>query len=276
MAAAAKLATPGIRLVVTERGERSQPYHGRARRALDRLLTFAVADRIAPNSQFGASLLRRLGANDDIFAPLPNGVIVGAPDADAPARLRTRCGWSPDAIVVGTACRLVESKGVEVLLRAAAQASEPRLRVAVIGDGPWRGRLEAIAAELSISDRVAFLGEQLSARPFIAGMDLFTLLTTGAEHCSNSILEAMACSRPVIATEVGGKGELVVDGVTGHLVPPGDAGAVAVLLGALAAQPWRRAALGTAGRARVNTFFRMDRIAERHLALWRALVAASS
>jgi glycosyltransferase involved in cell wall biosynthesis len=271
MAAAAKRLTPGVRLVISERGERSQPYHQRGRRLLDRALTFAAADRVAPNSRFGADLLRRLGVDERQLVILPNGVILGSTDADARARLRQRLGWPADAFVVGTTCRLVETKGVDVLLRAVAQASVPRLRVAVIGDGPQRASLVTMAAELGISAEVAFLGEQVPARPLVAGLDAFALLTTGAEHCSNAILEAMACSLPVIATWVGGNGELVADGVTGHLVPAGDSLAVAALLAALAASPGRGTALGAAGLARINALFRMDQIAGRHMAVWRDL-----
>jgi glycosyltransferase involved in cell wall biosynthesis len=272
MAAAAKRLTPGIRLVISERGERSQSYHRRGRRLLDRALTFAAADRVAPNSRFGADLLRRLGVDERRLVILPNGVVIGSTDADARARLRQRCGWPSDAFVVGTTCRLIETKGVDVLLRAMAQASVPRLRVAVIGDGPQRASLVTMAAELGVSAEVAFLGEQVPARPFVSGLDVFALLTTGAEHCSNAILEAMACSLPVIATRVGGNGELVADGVTGHLVPAADPSAVAALLAALAASPGQVAELGAAGQARANALFRMDHVAERHLAVWRALV----
>lgn len=146
IAAAARLLVPGVRLVVSERGERSTDYHRGVRRALDRLFTFPAADRIVPNSRFGAALVERLGANPRKIEPIANGADLPALDRLARVDLRAHLGWPASALIVGTACRLVEEKGVDVLLRAVAScAVTADVRAVVVGDGPDRAGLEALS-----------------------------------------------------------------------------------------------------------------------------------
>lgn len=122
---------------------------------------------------------------------------------------------------VMTVCRLVPWKGVDGLLRILPDLSG--IRLVVIGDGPMRLALESLAQRYRVADRVLFLGDvpRDHVPGYLRQAELFVLNST-YEGLPHTVLEAMAAGVPVIATDVGGTGELVTDGATGRLVPPGD------------------------------------------------------
>jgi len=138
---------------------------------------------------------------------------------------RETCGSS--LLFVG---RLAGVKGVPVLLEALAEVrgERPDLRLNLIGDGPERAEIEAEARALGLSDAVTFLGYQSQAEVAAALANHHALvLPSFAEGVPVVLMEAMASAIPVVATQVGGVSELVEDGVSGRLVPPGDAKALA-------------------------------------------------
>ncbi len=149
---------------------------------------------------------------------------------------RREIGLNADDIVVGTAGKLEEGKGVFELVRATALLSKnhPSLKLLFVGDGPEKARLEKEAERLSIRDRVVFAGIRDDMRKMYAAMDIFVLPSTCTEAFGMVIIEAMAMGRPVVATEIGGIPEVVKHGSNGLLVRPGDhialAGAVSRLM----------------------------------------------
>lgn len=167
--------------------------------------------------------------------------------------------------------RLVELKGTAYLLRAFARmaAGHPGLRLVIIGDGPLRARLEALAATLGVGERVLFLG----ARPHAVVMEwmrrammlvLPSVLTASGrvEGLGMVMLEAAACGVPVVASRVGGIPEGVAEGRSGLIVPPRDVEALAAAMGGLADDPALRAAMGQAGRRFVAERFDLQRQTE--------------
>ncbi|EPX82311.1 glycosyltransferase [Salipiger mucosus] len=154
--------------------------------------------------------------------------------------------------------RLAGVKGVPVLLDAVAalRARHADLRLDLIGDGPDRAVLEARAATLGLTDAVRFLGyrSQDEVAGALAGTDVF-VLPSFAEGVPVVLMEAMASGVPVVTTRIAGIPELVADGESGLLVPPGDAPALAAALDDLLASADRRRALGAAGRATVEAGF---------------------
>jgi glycosyltransferase involved in cell wall biosynthesis len=151
--------------------------------------------------------------------------------------------------------RLSKEKGHEYLLQAAALV--PHLTVELAGEGPERPSLEAKARELGIEDRVSFLGYREDVADLLANCDVFVLPSL-TEGLPVSVLEAMAASRPVIASEVGGNKEVVVHGETGLLVPPRDAAALADALRRTVCDPAVARQFGVAGKARVEREFSDD------------------
>ena len=151
--------------------------------------------------------------------------------------------------------RLDAVKGVPLLLDAfaAVRADRPGARLTVVGDGPARKSLEAQAARLGIEDATTFTGyrAQGEVAALLEEADML-VLPSFAEGVPVVLMEAMASRIPVIASQVAGVPELVEDGVSGFVVPPGDAGTLAARLGTLLDDPGLCARMGAAGRAKVE------------------------
>ncbi|SHH65264.1 glycosyltransferase family 4 protein [Marivita hallyeonensis] len=155
------------------------------------------------------------------------------------------------AVFVG---RLAGVKGVPILIDAIAQLAEthPDVSLRLVGDGPDRKNLEAAVKRQGLSDRVVFLGyrSQAEVAEELAQADVF-VLPSFAEGVPVVLMEAMAGQVPVLTTRLAGVPELVEDGVTGRLVPPGDAAAFRDALDEMLRDPEMRASYGAAGRKKV-------------------------
>lgn len=173
--------------------------------------------------------------------------------------------------------RMVEAKGARVLLASLAQlrARGVPIEATLVGDGPDRAAIEAAAARLGVADIARFPGaiSQDAIRDYYRAADVFCL-PSFAEGIPIVVMEAMAMRRPVVTTPVGAICELVVDGVTGLLVPPGRADALADALARLAADPRLRADLAAAGRAAMRAAFAEEDTARQLAALMARHVGA--
>lgn len=172
----------------------------------------------------------------------------------------------PDGNRLVTVGRLVELKGMSVLLDAVnrLQETNPKVELTVIGDGPDRARFEQKAKRLGLADRVHFVGAQSQAEvaEHLGRSDVF-VLPSFAEGVPVVLMEAMATGLPVVTTHVGGMTELIDDGVSGYLVRPGDVEQLTGRIAGLLADPDLRSTLGDAGRERVFTDFVSHREAAR-------------
>jgi glycosyltransferase involved in cell wall biosynthesis len=172
-------------------------------------------------------------------------------------------------VVIGTACRLELIKGLSYLLQAAAPlvSQFPDLRLEIAGEGSLRSKLEAEGRKLGISGSVSFSGWQEDLAQVMAGWDIFALPSLD-EGFGFAALEAMAAGLPVVATNVGGLPELVVDGQTGWLVPARDSGMLADCVRRLIADVEMREAMGAAGRQRAQKDFPLSRMVEQIVAVY--------
>ncbi len=178
-------------------------------------------------------------------------------------------------IVLGAVARLTQEKALGALLDAAATlvAEGLSIRVHLAGDGPLRPHLEQQARTLGLADRVHFLGYRADVPAVLAAVDVVVSSST-REGMPLGLLEAMAAGRPVVATAVGGVPEVVVDGETGLLVPPGDGPALAAAVRRVVVDPaWGRA-LGAAGRARATAHFSLARTVAQYAALYDEALAS--
>jgi glycosyltransferase involved in cell wall biosynthesis len=180
-------------------------------------------------------------------------------------------GTSPRLLCVG---RLIPIKGHIVLLRAVAQAAHelPDVTLDVAGRGPLEPALRALAKELGIGDRVRFLGQVAPIQRAIEEAAIVVVPSMG-EGFGMVALEAMERARPVIAAEIGGLGELVDDGVTGLLVPPGESEPLARAIVRLGSNLEHAADLGEAGRRRALDRFLQERCTDRTELLYREHLA---
>ena len=194
-----------------------------------------------------------------------------------PAAPNAQHTHEPRVLFVG---RLVERKGVDVLLRAVSSLADlPMLQVVIVGDGPERPRLTAIARELGLQDRVEFVGrasdERLRAEYASASMFVLPAIVDArgdTEGLGVVLLEAMNSRIPVIASDAGGIVDIVEHDTTGLLVPPGDAGALAAAIRTLATDQARAQELGEAGHRRLGERFSWDSIVDRWLAIYESVI----
>ena len=177
---------------------------------------------------------------------------------------------------IGVLSRLVPIKNVGVLIEACACLSKAGndVQVEILGTGPSEAELRRLAAKLGIDEKMRFLGWQQNVRPHIASWHMLAMPSL-EEGLPMAVLEAMACGRAVIASDVGGLSEMVVNGVTGRLVPAGD---VDALTNCLAELNTDRASLLTMGREawkRAARMFSSKQMAEKTFALYRRLAPAA-
>jgi glycosyltransferase involved in cell wall biosynthesis len=220
--------------------------------------------------------LAQLGGRADAFTTIHNGIDPEAYERARPisrAELTLRDG----GLVIGTVARLDEpKKGLAVLVQALAQlagrSDVPAWQVVIVGDGPARAQLEAQVERTGLSGRVVFTGLRRDVASVLPVMDLFVCPSL-YEGFGIAIVEAMAAGRPVVASNTGGISEIVADGDTGLLVPPGNPTALAEAIASLLSDPARARAMGARGRQRVRERFLVETAVQRHQKLYESLLA---
>jgi glycosyltransferase involved in cell wall biosynthesis len=202
------------------------------------------------------------GVRPERIRVIPNGIEV-EPDRLASSPGAPLPGGRPALAVVG---RLIERKNVQVLLRAVARLREahPELTVLLAGEGPYRAELERLAGDLDLGHAVRFLGFVEDVRPLLRASDLF-VLPSATEGMPISVLEAMACGTPIVATRVGSIPDVARDGREALLVEPGSVDALADALGHALADAALRARLAASARERLLAEYTAERMAERYV-----------
>lgn len=269
----ASLVSPGLRAVYTEHGRLSDAPPSLKRMLANRLIMAGASDLYAVSHDLRAHLLRE--AVPDRMRVIWNGIDPGeAPSPAARAAARAALGAAEDDYVVGAVSRLDPVKDLVTVIDAVSQARrvQPRLRLAIVGEGPERPRLEEAIRRAAVGDHVHLLGHRDEVRALLPGFDVFANCST-SEGISLTLLEAMAAERPIVATRVGGTPEVVLDGETGRLVPARDAAAFAAALVETAADAGRARAWGLAGRARLIAHFTIDDMVRRYDAVYREVAA---
>ncbi len=255
--------------------------HGRdepdkPRRVLVNRLASALCDRVVAVSDDAASVAIRIehvdpgkvmtilnGVDTDEFRPRTVEDALAA---------RAALGVPPGGFHVGTVARLAAIKDQRTMLDGFARlrAARPDAHLTLVGGGPERAALEGRAALPDLAGAVTFGGERADIAPLLAAFDVFALSSL-SEGISLTLLEASSAGLPIVATRVGGNAEVVVDGETGLLVPAADPAAFGAALADMAGRP-DRAALGVAGRARVERLFSVQRMVRDYTRLYTELL----
>jgi glycosyltransferase involved in cell wall biosynthesis len=253
--------TAGVPVVASRRWWLARP--DRRRYEIPNGLAYHLAARVLANSPaVAASVRERERVSAKRVVVIPNFVDEAAfrPPTVAERRQSLRRLEVPeDALVVGIVARLDAVKDHRTLLLATSRliARWPRLHLVIVGDGPERGGLEILARELGIAECIHFAGAR-PEEPNLHHLFDISVLCSRSEGFPNSLVEAMAAARPVVATAVGGNADAVTTGVSGWLVPPGDPLALAEAIERLLDSPQRRAEMGMAACRRARQTYHAD------------------
>ena len=197
---------------------------------------------------------------------IPNGVDVVRYSGE-PGKREPLSPFGPEVIVIGTVAPLRPEKNVGRLLRAfAALPDRDRCAFLIAGDGAQSEMLRALAAELGIADRTAFLGHVEDVPAVLRSLDIFAL-SSDTEQMPNSLLQAMAAGRPVAAVDVGDVARIVAPENRPLVVPRDDQAALTAALAALAADAGRRTLLGRLNQERVKSHYSLDSMVAAYGAL---------
>jgi glycosyltransferase involved in cell wall biosynthesis len=203
--------------------------------------TLSKADNITAAGKYLAEATERLLQADKKVVLIPFGV-----DLEV---FQPRLSKQNKDTVIGATKSFEPVYGLEYLIRAFAKLKNPRLKLLLVGDGSLRGKFEKLAANLKIADRVELAG-QVAPKEIPSYLQRMDILANPSlrESFGVSVLEAQACEIPVVVSNVGGLPEVMVDGVAGFLVAPGNADALARKIGLLASDEELRRRMGKAGR----------------------------
>lgn len=249
---------------------------GGRHRELAYRLTDPLCDLTTQVSRAGLARYIRVGAVPaSKIRFVPNGVNPDRfrPDRDARNRLRKEMGLGTEFawLAVG---RFEEAKDYPNMLRAFARVREarPDARLLIAGQGALRAEAEQLVAKLGLAEAVCFLGVRKDIPELMNAADAY-VMSSAWEGMPMVLLEAAAVSLPVVATDVGGNREVVLDGQTGFLVPPKDHESLAgAMLRLMSLPPEVRRAMGQAGRAHVQTHYALERVVDQWEELYRELL----
>ena len=224
-------------------------------------LRFRAADAVIAASQAVADCLQGCHA-EVIYAGVETAF---QPPAQAPPT---------DALKLGILGRLIPLKNVEAVINVAACLADRGIdiEVAIAGSGPLEESLRALVARLGVGNRVRFLGWRTDIGALFGSWDVLVMPSL-EEGFPLAALDAMAAACPVVASRIGGLSELIVDGVTGRLLPPGDTDSLVTCIAELACDRRRLAQMGLEGWKRAQLNFSNDMMARRTTALYDGLLS---
>ena len=229
-----------------------------------------VADRLLDRwttAYFGVAEAQRSYLVDELHYPdekiriLQNGIATAQFEIPADHRVRAELGIAADAPVAGIVAALRPEKDHATFLRAARIVVDamPQAKFLVVGEGPMRVQVETLCAKLNLSSSVVFTGSRKDVDRILSAMDVFVLSSRTVECFPIAVLEAMAAGLPTVSTDVGGVHEMLIDGVTGFLVPHSDPRQLANRILQLFSDPDLARRMGRAARSKVKSEFDLRR-----------------
>jgi glycosyltransferase involved in cell wall biosynthesis len=209
------------------------------------------------------SVAKRFHGFGHKLSVIPNGVDVGRfqPMKIVQKWALSLAGKTP---VIGTVARLEKAKGIDTFIQAVALLKKefPRIGAVIVGKGEEKAGLDRLVGEMGLKENVLFLDDHAKIEEFMAMIDVYALLSDN-EGMSRSILEAMACAKPVVATRVGGNPEVVEEGKTGRLVPYGEPEAAAEAIAGILRNAAKSEEMGKAARERAVARFSIEKHVQR-------------
>lgn len=255
--------------------EAADPQGRNRKRIVVRKCLSPLVDRfITVSDHLKRWLTQTVGISARKVTRIHNGVDIRRFSTGERDQARELLGLDQSVFTIGTVGRLDPVKDHESLLKSFASiiASGRPACLLIVGEGPMRREIEALAVQLGISDRVKLLGERRDVPMVLKAFDAFTL-TSLAEGISNTILEAMASGLPVVATRVGGNPELIEHGVTGQMIPARNVAALTEALQSYLNDPELRRSHGVNAHEKAVQNFSLERMATQYADLYLDLAA---
>jgi len=264
----------GVRHIVSSKRDAAD-YKSAFHFFMHRLVRSITGRYIAVSEVVAEVIRRKERVPDQLISVIYNGVDLdryAVPDADAKAAAKVALGFAPDSFVIGMSAWFRPEKDHQLLIDAylAISAQVPDARLAFVGGGPLLGQYKKRTAERGLNDRIKFVGPVDDVRGALRAFDVACLVPRINEGFSNSVLEKMATGVPVIVTDVGGNKEAVIHGQHGYVIAPGDRTALEQHLLALYSDPALRARLAANSRTRVEEYFSLKQMIDRHESLYQA------
>ena len=237
---------------------------------------YALATGVVANAgAIKTHLVNREGLRAERVWVVHNGVDLDRfHNNEGPSPIFARADYE---LIIAVVANLRREKGHLVFLDAAQRLIRryPQARFLIVGDGSMRKTIETRIGELGLTGRVALLGEVDNVPELLCSVDILVLPSLHNEGLPNAVMEAMAASLPVVATDTGGVRDLVIDGLTGFIVPPRDPTALADRMGRLCSDLELRRKMGEAGERRIIELFTAEQMARKFENLYQRLVEAS-
>jgi glycosyltransferase involved in cell wall biosynthesis len=237
-----------------------------------------AADRTIVVCRMVKGILAERGFREDRISVIYNGIDPAPYASPAAGTLRSELGLGPDVKLVGMIANVRQSKGYDVLVRAAAEVCRrfPSARFVGVGhvDEGLARPVRQLVAELSLGDKFVFAGFRADVPQVLSELDVFVLSST-SEGMPLAVLEAMAGSKAIVATRCGGIPEVLEDGRSGLLVPPSDPAALAQAIGQLLSDESSALRMGQNAQARLRTQFTLDGMIERYEDLYLSHLEAA-
>jgi glycosyltransferase involved in cell wall biosynthesis len=244
---------------------------------LDRLYARLASRTVVPSFAVKRHMTLVEGLREDQIDVVHLGIDAGAlSGGDRSKEIRRELGIPSHAFVVGCVGRVVPLKGHRYLLSAIGELSRtaPDVRLLVVGSGDLE-QISRVARELGIAERVVLAGFRRDVAACMQAIDVLVHPSL-SDAFPQVILEAMAAARPVVATNIGGIPELVIDRKTGYLVQPANPPALARAILRLHENSELRSTIGGAGHRRAREHFTIERMVDAHIAIYERVAAASS
>ncbi len=246
---------------------------------LNRISSKFTCNRIIAVSKAVKEVFIKQGHEEDMIEVVYNGIDLEIIKPQKTSKqMREELGISDKSIVIGEVGRLCETKGQHLLIKAAPKVIDrfPNSKIIFVGkdlerDGVYERELIDLAKNLNIENKIIFTGYRDDVIDIINSFDLFVLPSL-AEGLPVVILEAMACGIPVVATSVGGNEEIVKDGVTGTIVPPGDSESLARAIIYNLENPEVSNRMGERSYERVKKYFTRQQMLERTFKIYEEVL----
>jgi len=268
----ARLLYPRPAILFTEHGRHFPDYPRRKRMLFNRLM-LRRRDRVVGVGQaVRQALIQNEGISPHRVSVVYNGIDFQRyySDGEERAAVRKELGLEPDDFVILQVARMDYLKDHATAIRTIARLASPcpQVKLLLAGEGPELEKVQGQVHQLNVSPHVRFLGLRKDVPRLLAAADLF-LLTSISEGIPLTVIEAMAAGLPVVATRVGGMGEVVQEGTTGLLASSGDDAGLADHVLKLIADPALRCRMGEHGRQRVHRVFSQEQMLAGYMKLYQ-------